>query len=188
MRAQNLWLTTLLSAIALSSLVQCGKTVSKAANVVITQVPDKPIIITADVGVYTAPWFDFTIRIKNGSTQKFTIVAITVDVTITDANGQQATKTYAADAGIFDISTDSLVCTYSTFGTWAVNEEKYVSIGNGGTGCPNREVGFRVDGLPKPFNTNSYRYSVKVKPLGYFIDDNDLPADRFEKFKYFYTQ
>ncbi len=192
MRAHNGILAAILILVASTGLIQCGNQKSKTANVEIFIVPEIPIVITADVTdgngkKSTAPWFDFTMRIKNGSEQAFVVVAIVGEITITDSNGSTNTKTYAGDPGLFNYSNDTIECTYGTFGRWEVGEESYIAVAHANASCPNRTAAFRVDSLPKPLGA-SYRYRVKVQPVGYFIDDDDLPADRFEKFHFFYTQ
>lgn len=193
MRTQNSRLAKLLFAVAFMGLVQCGNQKSKTDGVIIRPIPEEPIIITADVTSgdgtkYTAPWFDFTLKIKNGSTQAFVIVAIIAEISIQDKNGGIATKKWAGDPGQFNRSFNDLICNYASFGVWTVDEDDYLKITNPDPGClSDRIVNFRVDSLPLPA-TESYRYKVTVEPVGYFIDADELPSDRFEKSKMFYTQ
>ncbi len=192
MRVLNAALATSLILIASTGLVQCGQQKGKTANVTIYPIPAEPIVITADVTSggkkFTAPWFDFTIKMKNGSDQPFVIVAIMASVSITDSSGAIATKDFAGDPGQANFENEVIICQYSDFGTFTVGEEDYIKITHSDTSCPNGIRVFRVDGLPKPINANNYRYRVKLKPLGYFMDTAGLPDDRFEKEKTFYTQ
>lgn len=192
MRVLNGALATTLILIASTGLVQCGQQKGKTANVAIYPIPAEPIVITADVTAggkkFTAPWFDFTMKLRNGSDQAFVIVAIMAQISITDNTGAVATKDYAGDPGQSNFENDVIICQYADFGTFTVGEEDYIKITHADTNCPNGVRVFRVDALPKPISANNYRYRVKLKPLGYFVDSSGLPEDRFEKDKIFYTQ
>lgn len=190
MRALNEVLAVTLILIASTGLVQCGQQKGKAANVSVFPIPDEPVVITADVTIsgkdVKGPWFRFAVKLKNGSDQKFEIVALQAEISITDQTGNSVTKDFASAPGGLNIETDTLTCKYDSYGTFDVNEEEYLQVEGTGS-CPTIIPSFVIDGLAKPTG-NSYRYRVKLKPVGYFVDSNGLPDGRFEKEKTFFTQ
>lgn len=176
---------------AVFALVDCSKKKSKSQEVDVTIAPEKPIVITADATIngkkVAAPWFQFYVSLKNNSEENVTIIAVEAEITGQGASGQLTTANVAWSAGSFDGPYNDLIdCNYNDFGTWAPGEERSVSLDGIFDECDGVAV-FLVGSNPKSPNGNSFRYRVKLKPLGWFGTILD-PSDRFERFKYFYTQ
>ena len=170
--------------------VQCGKQESKSSPVQINIVPDVPIVITASIEGQEgkeAPWFAFRVSIDNTTDQAFEIVALQIDITGQGTSGQLETKTLAFDPSQADYSLNDISCAYGSFGIWQPGQKKDIGV-TGTTGCLSFAAKFFAGNNPKGTNANSFRYRVKAKPLGYFIDAQGDPDDRFEKFKYFFTK
>ncbi len=170
--------------------VQCGKKLSKSSPVEVTIVPDVPIVITASIegaAGKEAPWFSFKVSLDNQTDQAFEIVALQIEISGQGSSGQLETRTLAFDPSQLDYTLNELACSYGTFGVWQPGQKKDIGV-TGTTGCLSLIAKFYAGGNPKGPNANSYRYRVKAKPLGYFIDAAGDPDDRFEKFKYFFTK
>jgi hypothetical protein len=64
----------------------------------------------------------------------------------------------------------------------------YVTNTTGASNCYSGPIGFFADNLPIPANSNNFRYRVKLKPLGYFVNADGEADDRFERYKSFFTK
>jgi len=170
----------------LAILAQCGKDDSKESGAKFTISPKKPIVITAKVSdgtkEYNPPWFEFRLSLDNRTGDVVTIVAVELEITGIDEMGQPSTRTVAVAPSDFNWSTDTFECNYFSFGTWQKNEDETFLLDTGNPACLGFPV-FRIPDNPK----GSYRYRVKMKPLGYFGDFGEA-NDRFEKYQYFHTQ
>ena len=92
--------------------------------------------------------------------------------------------------------TAALTCSYADFGEF---EAKGTTSGtltssgslfetpSGSAGCSSGTVTFFSSSNPAPANTAQIRYTVKVKPIGYFGKRN-APTDRFDGSTTIYTQ
>src|SRR4051812_41658031 len=117
---------TILVCLALM-LSQCGKK-TKSREVEITTTPEKPVVITSDIDVsiggttkkIKAPWFKFSVSMKNGATDtELTIVSLHIEVTGTNADGVQETVQVDVDPSQFSYN-DAVVgaCSYTDFGVF----------------------------------------------------------------------
>ncbi len=153
-------------------------------------IPETPIVITASIEGAEgkeAPWFGFRVNIDNQSDQTIELVALQLDITGQGNGGQLTTATVAFDPSQADFTLNDLQCEYTTFGTWGPGIKRDIGVIAHGL-CPGGGLQFFTGGNPKGPNGNNFRYRVKAKPLGYFIDSAGNPDDRFEKFKYFFTK
>lgn len=177
---------------AVASLSQCkgGKSKSQAAEM--TVYPAQPIVIDASVKIgdktYNKPWFSFEVEIENLTGYRFRIVALEAIITATSSSGTTTTKTVAWAPGEADYTLDDLKCSYTIFGTWDLNEKKKLRLENSNNLCGQADALFFSDNNERGVNGNSFRYKVKVKPQGYFIDENGNPDDRFDKTKTIFTR
>lgn len=187
----------LLAILSVLTLSQCGKQNTKSGKVDIKITPEIPIVITGDVGGLhpkTQPWFDFSVELTNNSDYTFKIVAVKAEIVLLDGSGSSMEATWAPSE--YDFSNDVYTCSYVDFGTWRAGESKtmYLTNQTGASQCPTTNATttvnalFTADNLPKAANPNNFRYRVKLKPLGYFINDAGDPDDRFERYKSFFTK
>ena len=179
-----------------AGIVQCGSKKSKSSPVQVNIIPDTPIVITASIEGQEgkeAPWFKFRVSVDNLTDQAFELVALQLEITGQGSSGQLTTAEAAFDPSSFNVVVLDTQCEYKTFGTWAPNTKREIGVIGypitGGLTCPSLTAEFVVGGNPKggPSGKN-FRYRVKAIPLGYFVDANGDPEDRFEKFKYFFTK
>jgi hypothetical protein len=179
----------LLAALSFLFLIQCKGGANKADGAEITITPNTPIVITADIASPSraSPWFSFETSIENKTDSAFEIVALEAEITGTDDTGNLVSRKVAWSPSEFNYSTLSLQCSYASFGTWQPGDKKELQITGAGT-CVSGIPQFIADGNPDGPNDDSFRYKVKLKPLGYFIDAEGDPSDRFEKFKLFFTK
>jgi hypothetical protein len=194
MRQTQVLNTALITLLAVAFLSSCGGKENKATNVDVTIEPEKPIVITGDIEVngeeLQSPWFRFQVHIKNGSEQAFTLVALQAEVTGVDESGQTSTATVSFAPNDSDgkwLGEDNPTCSYTGYGTYQPGDDLDLTLSGALTACPTG-IAFYVGGNPKGPSGKSFRYRVKLKPLGYFIDSQGIASDRFEKFKNFYTQ
>lgn len=176
-------------------LISCGGKSGKSNKIEVKAIPEKPIVITGDTVANgkdcSAPWFAYDVRIKNGADAKLRIVAIQAEVTGTSEGGTPTTTTVTWSPSDFDgnhLGIDSPTCTYETFGTWDPDQDKEIELTGAYSLCPTGITDLFVCDNPTGPQGKSFRYRVKLKPLGYFLDEDDIPSDRFEKFKMFFTQ
>lgn len=185
----------LLGILSATALVSCGGDKDKSDKTKISLIPEKPIVITADIeqdgSTVAAPWFKFYATITNPTAEPITIVALEVEVTGLNSSGSSTTNKVAFAASSYNrtisVGTTTYDCDYPSFGTIAANSSAQLQL-SGSSPCPSGIVGFTVPSNPKPpTGSENYRYTVKVKPLGWF-GELTSPTDRYEKKQTFYTQ
>ncbi|MGZ3722792.1 MAG: hypothetical protein ACXVA9_07690 [Bdellovibrionales bacterium] len=180
------------------TLSQCAKK-TKSQDVVITVTPNQPIVFTSDKTIdvggsavtVKAPWFDFSVHIENKSDSAVTIIGVHIEVTGTNESNQSQTVMGDFNPSDNDVTLNDVVCKYGYFGTF----EKSGVPGNSGnlhitsstTGCISGTAIFTSANNPKPSSTNLIRYSVVIKPIGYF-GSAGTPTDRFDNSATIYTQ
>ncbi|HMN69809.1 MAG TPA: hypothetical protein PKC28_14795 [Bdellovibrionales bacterium] len=190
------------------TLVQCGKDESESEKAKFQIIPAEPIVITADIvsdgQVISAPWFEFRVKIKNETKDKFTIVAMQATVTGLDSSDNMIPVKYATAPSSFNFTLkDDVTCEFSHFGTFEVDTDpdstgqvmtlegaKSICYDVNGDGTPETKYTptFRIPSNPPGGATgDNFRYTVELKPLGWYGDRN-TPTDRFEKSLMFYTQ
>lgn len=171
-------------------LSACGGTKTKSSDITIEIDPDQPIVLTADTETHKAPWFDFRVKITNGSDASLKIVAVSAELELSDGTGvQRAERAWSADEEDARQSDETRVCTYVDFGTFAPGDSDYLSAANtsGVAACPEVSPIFNFDKAPESPSMTSYRYRVKAIPHGWFIN-SDGTLDRFTRFKFFSTR
>lgn len=186
--------------------ISCGKK-TKSQDVGVEVTPSKPIVFNADTTVSSgqnqidvaAPWFKFSVKINNQSTDPILIINLKAEAAITSGTGQTATgeKTFDPSLSNYTIpataTTDAIPCTYSNFGLFPprAGDAPAAPISavptDNVTLCENDTIEFFLDGLPDGGEGN-YRYSIKLSPIGYFVNNQSEPSDRFERSITFRTQ
>lgn len=187
----NLWIRSLLALVVAALSVQCAAKKSKSSAAVITVSPERPTVIDVDIEdpETKASWFEFDVTIDNQTEYPFEIIGLKAEVTSMDESGFFVTKTNVWVPSESNFTLDSLVCNYSTFGVFAVNEKKKLQIYDQfNQNCPEGNIRFVSDGNSSGPDNRHFRYKVKLTPIGYFVDSTGEAEDRFEKFKVFYTQ
>jgi hypothetical protein len=195
---------TMMGILFITALSSCGGDEGKSGKVKLSIIPEKPIVITADSvddndNIIKAPWFSFRASMNNTSTDTVTVVALEVEVTGTDENGSTVSGKVAFTPSQFNTSiekpdgsgaTVTVDCKYTYFaqlaaGTTASDLKLYGADPDcGDPPVPTFYVGNNPKGRE---GSNNYRYTVKMKPLGWF-GSYLLPTDRFERTQTFYTQ
>lgn len=176
----------------LVGLTNCGGEKTKSDLAEVEVIPEKPIVITAPTEnergqKVEPPWFEFRMRMMNGSDQSITIVAITLEVFGQGPTGVMESKEVAFVPSDFNFSlSEDTECKYTSFGTWGPTEPKALLLRNAIAAC-DRTPRFVVGGNPKGVNGRFFRYRVRAKPLGWFGTE-DLAEDRFQKVLTFFTQ
>lgn len=195
---------TMMGILFITALTSCGGDEGKSGKVKLAIIPEKPIVITADSvddqdNAIKAPWFSFRASMNNTSTDTVTVVALEVEVTGTDGSGSTVSGKVAFTPSQFNTSiekadpsgtTITVECKYTYFaqltaGTVGADFKLY----GADPACGDPPIPtFYVANNPKGREgSNNYRYTVKIKPLGWF-GPYLLPTDRFERTQTFYTQ
>lgn len=175
-----------------TSVVQCGGKKSKSSDAQITVSPAQPIVIDVDLPDNDPPirksWFKFSVNINNKTGYTFEIIALEAEITAMDSTGGFSTRKVAWAPSEFNYTLNDIKCTYGTFGQWSPDQNKSLAL-QPQSGCVDGTVSFIADGNPSGPLGNQFRYKVKIKPVGYFVDTASGEAeDRFTKTKLFYTQ
>lgn len=185
------------------AVLGCSQAKSKSQEVDVEVIPNKPIVFTANASVPTegggsrtinAPWVKFNVKIKNASDSPILVIGLKAKASIGTTNGGgQSTGDASFDPSGFnytDTSVDPAIsCSYNDFGDFAAGSDAaYLNLfpteGTDG-GCSKFTVDFYFSGMPAG---SSYRYKLEVTPLGYFINSDNEPSDRFERSEIVRTQ
>ncbi len=147
--------------------------------------PDRPLVTNSEFTFFDGdgdevniegPWFEMTYTIFNGSTRRLKVQTYSAEVTARGNDGT-STKSYSPNFGDFD--TDRRSITEDPIEPGETFEE---------------ENNWIFDQLP---DNSSFRYSVKIIFVGYYLteddpeteeNEGDKPADRFEKTLRFNTR
>lgn len=187
----------------IAGLASCGGDTSKSGKAKMSILPEKPVVITADVEQdgkkYSGPWFNFRGSMFNGSTDTITVVALEIEVTGMGSSGNPTTSKVAFSPGQFNqdvvylpmgaTTPITVACKYTHFAQLnAGDDSQFELLGAPETVCAGYGPVFIIGGNPKgpPGNTN-FRYTLKIKPVGWF-GTYDTPTDRFMRQQTFYTQ
>jgi len=186
--------------------IGCSKK-TKSQDVGVEVTPSKPIVFNADTTVsagqnqidVSAPWFKFSVKINNQSTDPILIINLKAEASITNGTGQTATGESTFDPSLSNYTIEAtateeaIPCTYNSFGLFppragdaAAEPIRMVPSENADV-CSAAVIDFYLDGLPDGGEGN-YRYSIKLSPIGYFVNAQNEPADRFERSITFRTQ
>jgi hypothetical protein len=187
---------TMLLAMAMGTL-SCGKK-TKSDGARITLNPKRPVVITGkfsfdnngSIVEVIGPWFKYNINVENKTDEEFVIVSAQLEITGVDGYGGFSTVKTTFDPSQSNFSTETLVCAYSTFGTWLPDEEKPVLSTSATPACnfpAGTAVTFFASGNPDPGTSQNFHYQGKLKLVGWFGTYTDA-TDRFEKTIYFTTQ
>ena len=182
----------LIALLFLAVFANCGGEKAKSDLAELEIIPEKPIVITGDTvddddNKIKAPWFEFRMRLTNGSAEKITVVAVTAEVFAQDSTGQTDVKEVSWTPAEFNFQlNEDTECKFSSFGTWDAGEGKALSLRNGNSLC-SRQPKFLVGDNKKGVSGRNFRYRVRAKPLGWFGTE-DQADDRFEKSLTFFTQ
>ncbi len=182
----------------------CGGKTGRSASVSMEINPKSPIVITADTALHKAPWFLFKVTMTNSSDVNLRIIALVLEISISDNFGQVLTGELGLVGSDLNsvYSTDTRTCTYSDLGLIGPGETKELFATNvGDAGCPtNFPFNFVAGGLPRNKDIKSFRYRIKATPQGWFsqtqssVDGSgntitrEVVLDRFTGFKVFHTQ
>ncbi len=186
----------IMSVFFIVGLTSCGGDKPKSEKAKLTLIPSKPIVITADVTeddkVIAAPWFKFLATLSNPTDEMITIVALQVDITGLNSSGTPQTTTVAFSPGSFNdtvlVGTTVIECKYNHFAQIAAGDSAQLRLLGADSACGTPLANFAVGGNPKgPPGNTSFRYTLKVKPLGWF-GGLITPTNRFDKVSTFYTQ
>jgi hypothetical protein len=150
--------------------ISCSK---KDKDVKLEIIPERPVVIdspltyvdpiTGAKKVYNPPWYTFTVKITNGSSQKITYVTLKATVTTGDDNDFKTTE-YKFDPG-------------SNNGTsW------YYGVVNPGETY--KTSGWIIGDLPK---SDSFSYGVSLEATGWYGDYN-APEKRLSLTTFHSTQ
>jgi hypothetical protein len=197
MQSQLRYVSRILFLMMALGLAQCSKK-TKSQDVHITVAPAQPIVFTSDFTTtqggspitIKGPWFSFGVSIDNESDTAITVIALHIEVTGYDANNSPQTVTADFVPATDNIATSNITCNYGDFGQFdakGVNKGPLNETPSGSPNCPSGGVHFFSSGNPKPASTSFIRYTVKVKPIGYF-GARGAPTDRFDSFATVYTQ
>ncbi len=181
-----------------TTLISCGGGgTTKGSKTSVDIIPPKPIVITGPTkdslgNDVPGAWYRFSVSITNPTDEELTIVALQVETTTVDENGQSTTTdtTFSPTQYNFQFS-ENIQCKYSSFGTIAANSSANLGLASGGNPeCTGIAV-FIVGGNSTGPNGNNFRYRVKVKPLGWFGPEGlstTASFDRYEKTETFFTR
>lgn len=187
----------------IAATTSCGSNSSKSEKAKMSILPEKPIVITADTvdgddNTITAPWFSFRASMSNSGTDQVTIVALEVEVTGTSESGTPTTGTVSFSPSEFNGSieiadpsgqtTITVECKFWYFAEVGAGQTKDFKLYGADSRCGTPTPVFFVGSNPKgPKNSPNYRYTLRMKPLGWF-GTFALPTDRYERTQTFYTQ
>ncbi len=205
------WIRIVALGFLASTLLQCGKH-GRSQKVKITVTPGQPRVFNVN-GAYSnngtvvevpAPYFSASMAINNESDTPITIVGVRFEVTSTDAQGTPSTKKVSFNAASLSYSIPATgggvttTCNYDDFGQFdpggsALDLRKYNDgplfaepNSSSTAGCPTKGATFYVGGLTPGLSPNSFSYSVKVEPIGFFGARGN-PEDRFYGFSTIYA-
>lgn len=192
----------MIAVLLFSTLTSCGNNNSKSDKAKISIIPGKPIVITADTKIgdkeIPAPWFNFRASMSNNSDTTVTIIALELEITGVGKTGTTTTGKAGFVATDFNETIQYLApgatapvnveCKYRYFAQLDPSTSSELKLMGAASVCGTPTPVFYIGNNPTgPDNAPNYRYTVKIKPLGWF-GTYDLPTDRFEKTQTFYTQ
>jgi len=115
---------------------------------------------------------------------------VQMEITGVDASGAFTTVKTTYDPSQSNYSTETLICSYSTFGSWIPDEKKPIISVSGDPACDapaGSAVTLYSSGNPDPGLSQNFHYQGKLKLVGWFGTYTEA-TDRFEKTVYFTTQ
>lgn len=206
MRSQLGHIGKIIFPVILLLTAQCGGK-SKSSDVKISVSPTNPIVFLNDFS-YTGPsgntvmikgpYFQYTVQIENNSDEPLTLIGLHIEVSGTDETGTLSVVPTDYVPAQDNIASDSLTCIYADYGQFQKKGDtpdtgdhgysySMYENPNGPPECPKGPVTFFAPGNPKPASTSTIRYSVVVKPIGYF-GKRGAPTDRFTGQATIFTQ
>jgi hypothetical protein len=196
--------TIMIGLLVIPAAVSCsGGGSGKSNSITVTVVPETPIVINANAKIdgkdFEGPWYSFNVNITNSSDEPLTIVALKLESTQTDSTGLVTKVEHNFIPGDFDHTegdgATQIQCVFTDFGTIPAGQTQGLILGPVNTPACTKIIPTFVAGANKAGRDGkSFRYRVKIVPIGWFgtaYDPNDPTSGatgRFQKTDIFFTE
>lgn len=180
----------------LGGLAQCGDEKALSKDVRTKNIPDSPIVVNAKLVLYpgterertiSPPWFLWGVLVNNLSTNDLVLVTYELDIR---GSGAGSTKKTSIDPNVTcsDDSVSRPIIAYIPAG------QSYSDlVATSGEKCDATAIvttsveQFYVDALPKN-PVGDFSYTVEVKGVGWFVDEENIPIERYESYGLIITE